>query len=143
MPKIILAIITINILKKRSKKKNEVKEELKDEMKNRISMALKAPVLQQGFEIICKRIAELEKDNAELQEKLNTRSCQNCKHNNKSCSNDGSCVHYSKWEDCRNSQLAKAKAIIKDLLSVLPKENIESVYEVTEEAEEFLREVEE
>ena len=25
----------------------------KDEMKNRISMALKDPVLQQGFEIIC------------------------------------------------------------------------------------------
>lgn len=39
-------------------------------------------------------------------------------------------------------QLAKAKAIIKDLLSVLPKENIEGVYEVTEEAEQFLREVE-
>ena len=40
-------------------------------------------------------------------------------------------------------QLAKAKAIIKDLLSVLPKENIEGVYEVTEEAEQFLKEVEE
>ena len=37
-------------------------------------------------------------------------------------------------------QLAKAKEIIKDLLSVLPKENIEGVYEVTEEAEEFLKE---
>ena len=31
----------------------------KDEMKNRISMALKDPVLQQGFEIICKENAEL------------------------------------------------------------------------------------
>nr|DAG85810.1 MAG TPA: hypothetical protein [Caudoviricetes sp.] len=29
----------------------------KDEMKNRISMALKDPVLQQGFEIICKEAA--------------------------------------------------------------------------------------
>ena len=38
-------------------------------------------------------------------------------------------------------QLAKAKEIIKDLLSVLPKENIEGVYEVTEEAEQFLIEV--
>lgn len=37
---------------------------------------------------------------------------------------------------------AKAKAIIKDLLSVLPKENIEGVYEVVETAEQFLREVE-
>jgi septal ring factor EnvC (AmiA/AmiB activator) len=32
-----------------------------DEMKNRISMALKDPILQQGFEIICKNLAELEK----------------------------------------------------------------------------------
>lgn len=31
----------------------------KDEIKNRISMALKDPVLQQGFEIICKENAEL------------------------------------------------------------------------------------
>ena len=31
----------------------------KDEMKNRISIALKDPVLQQGFEIICKENAEL------------------------------------------------------------------------------------
>ena len=31
----------------------------KDEMKDKISMALKDPVLQQGFEIICKENAEL------------------------------------------------------------------------------------
>ena len=37
-------------------------------------------------------------------------------------------------------QLIKAKGIIRDLLHVLPKENIEGVYEVTEEAEQFLRE---
>ena len=34
----------------------------KDEMKNRISMALKDTNLQQGFEIICKNLTELEKD---------------------------------------------------------------------------------
>ena len=33
---------------------------IKDEMKNRISMALKDPILQQGFEIICKENAELD-----------------------------------------------------------------------------------
>lgn len=38
----------------------------KDEMKNRISMALKDPILQQGFEIICKENAELEKENSRL-----------------------------------------------------------------------------
>lgn len=34
-----------------------------DEIKNRISMALKDPILQQGFEIICKENAELKEDN--------------------------------------------------------------------------------
>ena len=35
-------------------------------MKNRISLALKDPILQQGFEIICK-------ENAELKEKIGTK----------------------------------------------------------------------
>lgn len=42
----------------------------KDEMKNRISFALKDPILQQGFECICKNLAELEKENADLREEL-------------------------------------------------------------------------
>ena len=42
------------------------KDELKDEMKDKISMALKDPVLQQGFEVICKNLAELEKEKCEL-----------------------------------------------------------------------------
>ena len=70
------------------------KDEKKDELKNRISMALKDPILQQGFEIICREFAdleqrleqtekdladyqfnyptikELEKENAELKERL-------------------------------------------------------------------------
>lgn len=37
-----------------------------DEMKNKISMELKSPVTQQGFEIICKHLVELEKENADL-----------------------------------------------------------------------------
>ena len=37
-------------------------------------------------------------------------------------------------------QLVRAKAIIKEMLSILPKENIKGVYESTEEAEQFLRE---
>ena len=35
-------------------------------------------------------------------------------------------------------QLIRAKAIIKEMLSILPKENIEGIYEITEEAEQFL-----
>ena len=40
-------------------------------------------------------------------------------------------------------QFTKAKEFIKEMLSILPKENIEGVYEITEEAEQFLRELEE
>ena len=58
------------------------------------------------------------------------KRCNNCKFDNS--------------EELRIvKQLAKAKEIIKDLLQILPKENIEGVYKVTEEAEQFLREVEE
>lgn len=49
----------------------EKKDEMKDEMKNRISMALKDPILQQGFEIICKNLAELESQIATLEERCN------------------------------------------------------------------------
>lgn len=70
-----------------------VKTEKLNDLKNRISFALKDATLQQGFEIICKRIEELEKENEDLKEKLNIRSCQNCRRNNKSCPNDGSCDH--------------------------------------------------
>jgi len=46
----------------------------KDEMKNKISMALKDPILQQGFEIICKNLSELE-------EQIEEMKCGgNCKH---------------------------------------------------------------
>lgn len=37
-----------------------------DEMKDKISMALKDPILQLGFEVICSKLARLEKENAEL-----------------------------------------------------------------------------
>lgn len=41
-----------------------------------------------------------------------------------------------------NKAMNEAKGIIKDLLHCLPKENIEGVYEVAEETEQFLSEVE-
>ena len=40
-------------------------------------------------------------------------------------------------------QFTKAKELIKEMLSILSKENIEGIYEITEETEEFIREVEE
>lgn len=39
----------------------------------------------------------------------------------------------------KNQQLTKAKEIIKEMLNILPKENIEGIYEIAEEAEQFLR----
>ena len=47
-----------------------VKTEKLNDLKNRISFALKDATLQQGFEIICKRIAELEKENADLKAEI-------------------------------------------------------------------------
>ena len=104
----------------------------KDGMKDKISMALKDPILQMGFEVICSKLSRLEKENAELKEQcLILADCNTC------------------YSPCKNEnvemkkQLTKAKEIIKEMLSILPKENIEGVYEITEEAEQFLRELEE
>lgn len=47
---------------------------IKDEMKNRISMALKDPILQQGFEIICKENAELKENNKSYEEIIDNSS---------------------------------------------------------------------
>ena len=52
------------------------------------------------------------------------------------------CEKYKSYKDENvemKKQLTKAKEIIKEMLSILPKENIEGVYEITEEAEQFLR----
>ena len=38
-----------------------------------------------------------------------------------------------------NKAYNKAKELIKEILSILPKENIEGIYEITEEAEEFIK----
>lgn len=103
----------------------QVLKTIKDEMKDRISMALKDPVLQQGFEIICK-------ENAELKSKNCWKTCEYAEPKSQWISQ-----HIQDVE-----QLIKAKEIIKEMLSILPKENIEGVYEITEEAEHFLREVE-
>ena len=43
----------------------------KDELKNRISMELQNPITQQGFEIICKELAELEKETKAVTRKAN------------------------------------------------------------------------
>lgn len=76
-------------------------------------------------------IARLEKENAELKEQCLILADGNTCHS--TCKNEN--VEIKK-------QLTKAKEIIKEMLSILPKENIEGVYEITEEAEQFIRESE-
>ena len=98
----------------------------KDEMKDKISMALKDPVLQQGFEIICKNLAELEKENVELREKLEIE--QNAR---------GDWFGKAVTKD---NQLTKAKELLTRFI-------MGSVYfngketDLVEEAEQFLKEV--
>ena len=78
-----------------------------------------------------RRIAELEEENEELKEQCLILADYD------------TCYSHCKTENAEmKKQLAKAKEIIRDLLQVLPKENIEGIYEITEEAEQFIREVE-
>ena len=99
------------------------KDEIKDKMKDKISMALKDPILQMGFEVICSKLSRLEKENAELKEKA---------------------VKARK-------RLTKAKEIIKDFMTVVksshttvcgvPEENCTiNVLKLNEEAEQFIKE---
>ena len=112
----------------------------KDEMKDKISMALKDPVLQQGFEIICKNLAELEKENAELREQcLILADCNTC---NSPCKTEN--IEMKK-------QLAKAKELVKKVFWFVnntiefdpehPQEHTNLWNELCEKAEQFLKEV--
>lgn len=95
---------------------------IKDEIKNRISIALKDPVLQQGFEIICKENTELK---GEADSVLNNW-----------CKGDDPCPHLKK----RDEQLTKAKEIIKNLIDDLTAIDGEEIRELeaVKEAEQFL-----
>lgn len=92
----------------------------KDEMKNRISLALKDPILQQGFELICK-------ENTELRLKVEGLEGQ------------------TPWKDIKDKsevlgKLSKAKEIIKELLNSCFGYNSKTVnYEVKAKAEQFLK----
>ena len=143
--------------------KNERKEELKDGMKNRISLALKDPILQQGFEIICKENAELKADNdarkfamtmSEKVEKQLREKNAELKHTTATLrqEKDNSNAHAKAMEivaKTRIDQLTKAKNILKYVLNSfvgdLPK-NLgyfdEEELKAMAEAENFLKESE-
>jgi aromatic ring hydroxylase len=93
----------------------------KDELKNRISMALKDPVLQQVFEIICKENAEL-KAIADFQTSSNMDRYFQLKRS--------------------KEQLTKAEEIILKLSACLEgHSNNNFEYELLQETEQFLKEV--
>jgi hypothetical protein len=101
-----------------------------------ISMELKNPTLQQGFEIICKKIAELEKENTELKEALKTyNGCGDW-------DNDfHTCRVYLQHEELQMyiEQLTKAKKLLKQFLEA---KNGEDTYKAEWEAEQFLKDFE-
>ena len=97
------------------------KEELKDEMKNKISMALKDPILQQGFEIICRENAELRIQNTNAN--LKGLEVEVAKNSHRDRAN--------KTQD----QLTKAKEIIKYLVNAYPIITKETL----EKAKQFLK----
>lgn len=79
----------------------------------------------------------------EASEYATKECCKTCK-GNQFCKEKCECWTFAKKgaEFGYNKAMNEAKGIIKDLLHCLPKENIEGVYEVAEEAEQFLSEVE-
>lgn len=89
-------------------------------------MATKATIVPKVA--LCNIITYILKQNAELKSKNCWKTCEYAEPKSQWISQ-----HIQDVE-----QLAKAKEIIRDLLQVLPKENIEGIYEITEEAEQFL-----
>ena len=110
-------------------------------------------------------IKELKEENAELDCQMNrNKFCYSCANATDRCFRNEigcPCEKYKSYKDeitelkdklevliavgntCTkglNKQLTKAKELIKEMLSILPKENIEGIYEITEEAEQFIKE---
>ena len=94
-----------------------------DGMKDKISMALKDPILQMGFEVICSKLSRLEKENAQLRLKLDTLEGQ------------------TPWQDIKDKseiigKLTKAKELLRKFLDA---KSIEETCVAESEAEQFLK----
>ena len=92
-----------------------IKQKQKDEMKDKISFTLKDPILQQGFEIICKENAELD---CQMNRNKYCYSCVNatdrCFRNEIGCP----CEKYKSYKD-ENAELEKENIELKDKLEIL------------------------
>jgi hypothetical protein len=138
----------------------------KDEMKNRISMALKDPILQQGFEIICKenaelknqvsflednlrvarkdeQIKELEKKNKELKEILIVGTTWNKGLISRNKALEEECDKYRNMVFDKIEQLTKSKKLLAKWVELFkPKSNIALPIPIQVDTEQFLKEVE-
>ena len=128
----------------------------KEDMMDKISFALKDPVLQMGFEVICSKLSRLEKENAELDCQMNrNKYCYSCVNATGRCFRNEigcPCEKYKSYKDL-NKQLLKAKEIIKDYLTIAKGAHItvcgvseenRTIYvlKLNKEAERFISEVE-
>lgn len=117
--------VTVYIITQMKKKKKMTK----DEMKNRISMALKDPILQQGFEIFCK-------ENAEAKERIKTLEyrCENIKD-----TDTMELVALQRENAELKEKFTKAKEIIKSLM-LFAEIDCREYEEAYKKAEQFLKE---
>jgi len=130
------------------------KDEARLAVMGAISMALKDPTLQQGFEIICKENATLEKENAKLKELLEAckqeriealyRNEQYIKENAELKKRVDNLYNSDCWA---SEHLTKAKDHIKKLLDCLKQDTNDPqtnyyVCQYMDKAEQFLSEVE-
>ena len=91
--------------------------------------ATKATIVSKAA--LCNIITYILKQNAKLKSKNCWKTCEYAEPKSQWISQ-----HIQDVE-----QLTKAKAILKEVLTILPKENIEGIYEITEEVEHFISEV--
>ncbi|MBO7344767.1 MAG: hypothetical protein J6S67_20290 [Methanobrevibacter sp.] len=129
----------------------------KDEMKCRISMALKSPRLQLGFENICKNLSDLEKENAEIQYKLKNlvsvaevrlANWQKYKKENTELKEEIADINKN-FTLCESNAdtyydlLIKAKELIEDMYDKIPASHSDYYKDVMDRAKAFFKEVSE
>ena len=90
----------------------------KEDMMNKISFALKDPILQMGFEVICSKLSRLENENAEMKEQL------------------------TKAKEIIKDYLTIAKGSHTTVCGVPEENRTIYVLKLNEEAEQFIKEVE-
>ena len=73
------------------------KEEARSSVMSSISMALKNSTLQQGFEIICKNLLELEKKNTDLELKIKKLKEENTKLKERNAELAGQKASLERW----------------------------------------------